>query len=522
MIVKKSLLVVALALFCLTVLVFSAIPAIGQTGEYDPWLDVNDDGYIGIDDIFNVASHFAGEGMPIAKASLLYDSGWINITDKCGQNVTIAHNLNSTDVIVDITGKTTIDGGIHQRHLGLTDYASGWSKTYGGASDDSGQFIAQTLDGGYIILGSTRSSGAGGNDFWLIKTDHCGHVEWDKTYGGPNNDQPYAVIQTTDGGYAMVGHTMSLGAGEEDFWLIKTDRFGNEQWNRTYGGPSQDIAYSVVQTSDNGFALAGQTWSFAVGWSNAWLIKTDEFGNAEWNKTYSRTNYDPAYSLIRTSDNGYAMAGRTASQQSFGDGDFWLIKTDSSGNVQWNESYGGTGEEDADSVVQTKDGGYVLAGLANSFGAGGFDAWVVKADSDGNMEWNQTYGGMDFDSAHMIVETIDGGYAVVGYTESFGAGNQDSWLIKIDNPGKVEWDKTYGGENNDVASSLIRTKDDGYVLVGFTESYGAGSRDLWLVKTDIESGLALTDSSKDTVTLYRGETDAYWNYVRIRIWKPKP
>jgi len=192
------------------------------------------------------------------------------------------------------------------------------------------------------------------------------------------------------------------------------------EWSQTYGGTDGDVAHSVVETGEGGYALAGWTKSFGAGWYDCWLVKTDASGNEEWNQTYGGTSYDLARSVIETSDGGYALAGVT---ESYGAGwrDFWLVKTDSAGNALWNQTYGGTGGDEAWSVVETADGGYALAGGTYSFGAGFVDCWLVKTDASGNALWNQTYGGTGTDVAHSVVETGDGGYALAGVTGSYGA-----------------------------------------------------------------------------------------------------
>jgi len=519
MITRRAILVGLMAC-CLAALLFTAIPTIGQTGGYDPWLDVNDDGYIGIDDIFTVASHFGAEGQNIMKAGMLYDSGWIDIMDKCGQNIVVTHNLNSTDLILDIQGKTSLGTGPHQRHYGLTGYASGWRQTYGGAGNDQAWSLVNTSDEGYATAGLTYSYGAGWADFWLVKTDACGHMQWNKTYGGIDQDWAQALVQTGDGGYALAGSTNSFGAGWYDFWLVKTDVNGNAQWNKTYGGAGNDQAWALVQTNDEGYAIAGYTTSFGVGGNDFWLVKTDSTGNVQWNKTYGGTNGDDAYALVQTIDGGYAMAGPTESFGA-GSGDFWLVKTDADGSMQWNKTYGGTDLDVALDMVNTSDGGYALAGTTRSYGAGNWDAWLVKTDADGSMQWNKTFGGISTDGATALVQAYDGGYALACRTYSFGAGSGDFWLVRTDADGTMQWSETYGGTSCDEAWALVKTSDGGYAMAGLTQSLGAGDNDFWLIKTDAELGLAWVDSAADTITLYRGATDPYWNYVRVRLWTPK-
>jgi predicted secreted protein len=477
--IRKGLIVTILATFCLAVTLFVTVPTKSQSGVYDPWVDVNDDGSIDMADISIAIDDFMTSGAPMTKAGILYDSGWIDITDMAGQNITITHGLNITDwndesIDVSITGKTSTEGEL-QRYVGLTGQIQGWNKTYGGTNDDHASALVQTSDGGYALAGYTNSFGAGGYDFWLVKTDASGTMQWNITYGGTNEDLALALVQTSGGGYALAGSTRSFGVSNADAWLVKTDEFGNMQWNKTYGGANYEFFDTIVQTGDGGYALAGYTNSFGAG--------------------------------------GY---------------DFWLVKTDASGNAQWNKTYGGTSDDSATSVVQTADGGYALAGSTSSFGAGGYDFWLVKTDASGNAQWNKTYGGTSDDMAFAFVQTSDGGYALAGYTKSFGAGSHDFWLVKTDSAGNAQWNKTYGGTSMDYATALVKTVDGGYALAGYTTSFGVGPNDFWLVKTDasgnvggFESGLALIDSSANTVTLYRGATDAYWNYVRVRVWKVK-
>ncbi len=360
-----------------------------------------------------------------------------------------------------------------------------WQQTIGGTDDDGTLSLIQTSDGGYALVGYTRSYGAGEDDFWLVKVDSSGKMQWNQTYGGAESDIAFSLLETSDGGYAIAGYTKSFGAGGDDFWLVKTDDSGNMQWNQTYGGNGNDYAFSLVQTSDGGYTVAGYTRSYGAGRDDYWLVKTDSSGNAEWNRTYGGWDDEGITSLVLCSDGGYALAGMT---ESFGHGsdrdDFWLVKTDSSGNMEWNQTYGGTIREYGFSLVQTPDGGYAFAGSTCSFGAGNHDSWLVKTDASGNMEWNQTYGGTEADGTTSLIQTSDGGYALLGSTESFGAGANDFWLVKTDASGNMQWNQTYGGTGSDIASSLIETSDGGYALAGYTYSNGAEKSDLWLVKTD--------------------------------------
>ncbi|GAI02439.1 unnamed protein product, partial [marine sediment metagenome] len=264
---------------------------------------------------------------------------------------------------------------------------------------------------------------AGGTGAWLIKTDARGNKVWDKTFGAL---YAKSVQQTTDGGYILAGYTWSFGL-LEDAWLIKTDIDGNKIWDQTFSGSrgsDQDYAYSVQQTSDGGYILAGEIESYGVA-ENAWLIKTDIEGNKLWDQTFGGLDGDYAYSVQQTSDGGYILAGGT---KSYGAGkeDAWLIKTDAEGNKEWDQTFGGSDYDEIRSVQQTSDGGYILAGYTMSYGAGGYGAWLIKTDAEGNKEWDQTFGGSPYDKAYSVQQTSDGGYILAGTTWS-GAGDYDAW-----------------------------------------------------------------------------------------------
>ncbi|KXB07357.1 hypothetical protein AKJ52_00365 [candidate division MSBL1 archaeon SCGC-AAA382C18] len=499
-----------------------------------------------------------------------------------------------------------------------------WSKAYGGSKDEWANSIVQTEDGGYVILGTTRSYGAGGSDFWLVKTDSMGNMEWTKTYGGEENEWARSIVCTSDGGYAIAGGTTSFGDGG-DFWLVKTDSYGYKEWSKTYGGSDLEQANSLIQTSDDGYVIAGTTGSFGAGARDFWFIRVDSKGNKKWSKRFSidekklftieqnvdnivedlnngsiseevenkfkeegyqlsspvlfvendnkkwkvsdgdidyvvekegdllivrdgsiedivedlnngsipkevldkfeKEGYqlsnptlsvteknrkwkvsdgdvdyiierDPAglkiygwsktyggsesweesRTIIHTNDDGYAIAGETFSKQR----DFRLVKTDSQGNKEWSETYGGTRWDQPRSLVQV-GGGFAIVGETKSYGVGKTDFLIVKTDSMGQKEWIETYGGPGWERARSIVKIGYSGYLIAGETSSYGSG-KDFWLVRIDSQGNKEWSETYGGSDLERAHSLIRA-DDGFAIVGTTKTYGAGGKDIWFVKT---------------------------------------
>jgi len=374
-------------------------------------------------------------------------------------------------------------------YLVKTDGSAGdtlWTRTYGGSSTDWAESVQQTADGGYIVAGTTRSFGATEYDFYVVKTNSQSDTLWTRTYGGNGDDQAHSVQQTADSGYIVAGHTNSFGMGTPDYpnmYLVKTNGSGDTLWTRTYGGSGHDVSYSVDTTADGGYIVAGRTDSFGAGLWDFYLVKTNSLGEPLWTRTYGGSSYDAARSVQQTSDGGYIVAGFT---QSFGAGgqDFYLVKTNSLGQPLWTRTYGGSSHDAALSVQQTSDGGYIVAGYSRSFGAGWNDFYLVKTNSLGDTLWTRTYGGSRTDASYSVDTTADGGYIVAGYTESFGAGGGDFYLVKTNSSGDTLWTRTFGGSGTDAAYYVQQTSDGGYIVAGSTGSFGAGGDDFYLVKTN--------------------------------------
>ena len=354
-----------------------------------------------------------------------------------------------------------------------------WSKTFGGMGDDYAASVQQTSDGGYIIGGGTNSFGAGGFDVWLIKVDSAGNVEWNKTYGDIAEDGEGfgSVRQMSDGGYIFIASFCTVVNGtciSKKMWLIRTDSLGNQLWNRT------DVGYKLELTNDGGYISAGgKSGDF-------WLLKMDGNGNTLWEKTYDGGFDETAVDVKQTSDGGYMVAGRMFENNPPWEEDIWrvwLVKTDSNGNAEWNMTYTKYNWNGIGAVQQTLDGGYIFLGATGSASIP-VDIWLVKTDSNGNIEWEKTFGGSDDDTGFSILQTREGGYIIAGSTESFGKGNGDIWVIKTDIDGNQEFARTLGGAEPDCPSEIQKTADGGYIIAGYTDSFGAGNRDAWVIKLD--------------------------------------
>ncbi len=307
--------------------------------------------------------------------------------------------------------------------------------------------------------------------------------KWIRTYGGTNYDWGFSVQQTTDGGYIIAGTTISFGAGAWDFYLIKTDSIGDTLWTKTYGGVNIDYGYSVQQTSDGGYIVVGYTTSFGTGAADVYLIKTDSTGDTLWTKTYGGTNEDYGYSVQQTSDGGYIIVGATDSFNPF-IFDVYLIKTNASGDTLWTKTFGGADHDKGWYVQQVSDIGYIIAGETWSLGAGSADVYLIKTDSTGDTLWTKTYGGTNEDYGYSVQQTSDGGYIIVGYTKSFGTGSADVYLIKSNSFGDTLWTRIFGKSNDDYGYSVQQTSDEGYIVAGWSYSFGTGSADVYLIKTN--------------------------------------
>lgn len=309
-------------------------------------------------------------------------------------------------------------------------------------------------------------------------------IQWQNTFGGSSYDVGHSVQQTTDGGYIIAGYTSSFGPGDPNVYLIKTDPNGDIHWQKNFGGSSRDEGLSVQQTSNGGYIIAGVTDSFGAGNSDVYLIKTDPNGNSDWQKTFGSSNDDRGLSAQQTTDGGYIIAGYTY-YPGTGDSDVYLIKTEPNGNSQWQKIFVGIDWEYSDSVQQTSDGGYIIAGMIASYGVAYTDVYLIKIDPNGDIQWKKKYGGISSDAGHSVQQTSDGGYIIAGLTSSFGAGSSDVYLIKTDPNGNLNWQNTFGGSDYDMAYSVQQTSDGGYIIAGCAgaiESSRGG--DFYLIKTD--------------------------------------
>ncbi|MBK7887443.1 MAG: T9SS type A sorting domain-containing protein [Bacteroidetes bacterium] len=412
-----------------------------------------------------------------------------------------------------------------------------WQNTIGGSKIDGMFSVQKTNDGGFILGGHSDSNISGDKtensfgywDYWIVKTDSLGNIWWQNTIGGSAGDVLNSVQQTSDGGYILGGYSYSSIGGDKsenslgvcDYWVLKTDSVGNIQWQNTIGGSNWDVLFTVQETVDGGFILGGESTSNisgdksenSLGLKDYWVVKIDSVGNILWQNTIGGNDNDILTSIQQTTDGGYILGGYSISdisgdktENSFGIWDYWIVKTDSLGNIQWQNTIGGSAGDKLNSVQQTSDGGYILGGYSESNISGvktencfgDEDYWIVKTDSIGNIQWQKTIGGSFEDYLISVKQTDDRGYFLGGHSLSNisgsktenSIGDSDAWIIKTDSIGKIVWQNTIGGSLEESLFSLDITSNKEYVFGGKSDSNISGDKsenslgnfDYWVVK----------------------------------------
>lgn len=406
-------------------------------------------------------------------------------------------------------------------------------KTIGGSKNDSAQSITATSDGGYAILGYTQSNDNDitdkqdeSFDYWVLKFDANNQLEWQKTYGGSLDDRGSDIIQTSDGGYAILGYSFSAdgdtteNAGLQDYWIVKLDATGNISWEKSFGYQGADSGISMIETIDQGFLITGildVTASGGAGNSSRtanrhaggdyWVLKLNNSGNLEWSRYFGGNFTDTPYGVVQTDDNGFIIAGSSDSEDTdisgnIGTYDFWIIKVSESGNLIWEKSFGGSQIDEARAISKTDDGNYIIAGDTRSNdnnisqNKGAADLWLIKISPSGNLIWEKTIGGSSFDVARAIKSTQDNSFILSGSSRSSdmdvseNKGQNDAWILKTDNTGNLLWEITIGGSNIDFAYDIAELTDGSIIAVGDTASSDGdilenkGFTDLLIIKID--------------------------------------
>jgi hypothetical protein len=404
-----------------------------------------------------------------------------------------------------------------------------WQKTFGGSDNEDARCVQQTRDGGYVMIGFALSNNGdvmgnhGGGDFWVLKLDSTGTVQWKRTYGGTDLDVGYYIQQCTDGGYIMAGTVFSNNGDvtghhdEDDAWVVKLDSLGDIQWQRALGGNYWDEARCVQQTFDGGYIMAGFSNSLDGdvtgnhGALDFWVVKLSPDGDILWQKSLGGSNNDLARAIKGTNDGGYLVTGETLSNNgqvsgNNGNTDYWVVKMNGMGEIEWQNTLGGIGSDIAHGVAQSQDGGYYILGASGSGNSGDVmgnhglhDIWLVKLNNLGGIQWSLALGGSEPDYGFSISNTNDNGCVIVGSTQSHDGdvqgndGGAELWVVKLDKAGALQWQKTLGGTQAEQGNTIRQTSDGGFITAGFTWSNNgdvtdnSGGKDLWIVKLHPES-----------------------------------
>lgn len=338
-----------------------------------------------------------------------------------------------------------------------------WNHTYGGDSYDESNAVQQTEDGGFIAAGYTQSFGLGrfGNAY-LIRTDENGDTLWTRMYGSDGIDVFADLCISSDSGYIAVGLTDTPN-DFENIYVVKVDKNGNTIFEKNFGGPQKDVGLSIAPAGDGGFVITGGTKSFSVGEEDLFLFKIDAYGDSLWFKTYGTASNDPGYGISPSDDGGFIVSGL------YNWSDAWLLKVDANGDTVWTKTFGGANYDEANAPMQTPDNGFIFCGSTSSMGAGELDAYVVKTDSLGNMEWQKTYGGTGYDEGRRIILKPGGGYMILANTDSQISGEMNYYIISADENGDTIWTKTMGKiGGSDRAYDLQNISQSEYIIAGST------------------------------------------------------
>ncbi|WP_052291833.1 PEGA domain-containing protein [Thermococcus gammatolerans] len=374
--------------------------------------------------------------------------------------------------------------------------AKWWAKTYRGKA----YAIAVAPNGDVIVTGYTYSFGAGKSDVWVLRLEKNGNVKWQKTYGGSDLDKATAVAVALNGDIIIAGSTESFGAGRRDIWVLRLDGEGDVKWQKTYGGRIYDDAHAVAVAPNGDIIVLGSTESFGAPYhSDVWILRLDANGNVKWQKTYGGSDYDWAYA-VAIAPNGDIIAAGGTERFAAGIVDVWILRLDENGNVKWQKTYGGNSYDKATAVAVVENEDIIVAGYygATDFQGAGADVWILRLDENGNVKWQTTYGGHYRDNAYAIAVTPNEDLIVAGCTESFGTGNYDAWILRLDSKGNVKWQKTYGGSDDDSAHRVVVAPNGDIIVLGSTESFGTGYYDTWILRLPSDGNLPKCDFCGDS------------------------
>ncbi|NLI98356.1 hypothetical protein GX441_06820, partial [bacterium] len=365
-----------------------------------------------------------------------------------------------------------------------------WIRQYGMIGSDRVYSLDLAKDGSYICAGrSTSFSDWSYEDAYLLRVDFSGDTLWTKHPGGEYDERFYSVRTCQDTGYICAGYTEGTDTLNLNGYVVKFNQDGEVEWERSYGGASSDTFFSVCELSTGGFAAAGNTASYGAGGTDIWLLRFEPDGDTLWTRTFGGPTEDLGYAICETADKGLLIAGSRVPLDT-NENQLYLLKVDSAGAVLWEKEYGGEWDEFGYCIWPNADGSFAITGTTWSQGSGKADVWLLKIGASGDTLWTRTYGGTDKDEGYSVAGCTDGGYIISGYTMSYGAGYEDFYVIRTDALGDTLWTRTFGGEGADLAYGARQAVDAGFMIAGRTRSFGLARCDVYLVKTDADGNVA--------------------------------
>ncbi|QNF32136.1 T9SS type A sorting domain-containing protein [Adhaeribacter swui] len=545
------------------------------------WLDYNNDG--DFDDAGEFIYNSDAAGMGVFTGSLTIPTGTGNglrrlrVRSTYNSTFTSAESCTASDYGETEDYSITIGESIPVQ----------WNKRFGGSQNEGLTTVIKTSDGGYLVGGYSASgvsgdksqAGQGKNDYWIVKTDAAGNKLWDKTYGGAENEYLNRVIQTQDGGYLLAGSSLSgtsgnktqSSRGSRDYWLVKVDASGIKQWDKRYGGKGEDELKKVLQLTTGEYILAGHSNSPAGddksqgsqgGW-DYWLVKVSIDGVKLWDKRYGGNLDETLGGIVQVNGGGFLLGGSSASgisgdKSAFSRGgtDFWLVRTDDNGNMLWDKTYGGSGQDLVLSVGKSGKSDFFISGQSDSPAGwdktrdnhGGIDYWFIKVTSTGEKVWDKRFGGTKDDELRASIQTTDGGYLLAGKSFSNRSGNKrqnsrgssDFWIVKTDPDGMYQWDRRYGGSGTEELRAVLQTSDGGLLLAGKSDSEASGEKtqpsqggnDYWLVKVALEATSIMAETTKEATlgeqsavaterTMFQASPNPFQEQVTVRFTLPE-
>ncbi len=426
-----------------------------------------------------------------------------------------------------------------------------WSANYGGEEDDYPSKVLPLADNGYLIVGYSESTSGdkqdskGKSDIWVIKTTASGAIEWEESYGSTGNDYTYAALENSAGNFVIAGYTwgddgdVDMNKGLADVWVIQLDPSGEIMWQKTYGGSSSEIMNTIIETSDGGYALVGSTnsdngdISMSFDSRDVWLLKLDNQGDMIWEQTYGGNKWDEAYSILEDEEGNFVIAAESGSSDedvstpNKGLLDIWLFKTDATGTLLWEKSYGSTDNEGEPYLLAGDDGGYFI--FARTFGEdmdvslnyGRWDMWLIKTNAEGELMWQRSYGGSHHDYPLAVAKGPYGSLVVGAYSESENGhvsgnhGKVDVWLLGLSQDGVILWEEHFGGTESEWPLAITITDQQTALVASFSKSddqdvsTNEGKGDIWLFEKSLVA-TGLEDQLAETIQIYPNPSSTHF------------